>query len=161
MIAVIAGSFSPLTVGHCHLFEKAAAFCDELYILVGKNSEKGEGYPLKKRLDWIEKTLPTLKLGKCRVHCEILEGLLVRQARELNAQVIIKGVRNSVDFEYEQNQARVNAWLDPEIQTLYLCPDPEFAWISSSNVRELLRYGQDISRLVPFAVAQDLLYKEA
>ena len=144
-IGVFPGSFDPLTSGHYDLIERAAALVDCLYVAVLKNSDKTPLFTLKQRKEMIESAtalLPNVKVEAC-------EGLLVDFARQKGASVLFRGLRNQLDYEQETMLATVNHRLAPEIQTVCLFSKPEWTFLSSSIVKEMLRYGQDIRGLVP------------
>ena len=144
-IGVFPGSFDPLTSGHYDLIERAAALVDCLYVAVLKNSDKTTLFTLKQRKDMIESATAMLP----NVKVEAFEGLLVDFARQKGASVLFRGLRNQLDYEQETMLATVNHRLAPEIQTVCLFSKPEWTFLSSSIVKEMLRYGQDIRGLVP------------
>ena len=144
-IGVFPGSFDPLTSGHYDLIERAAALVDCLYVAVLKNSDKTPLFTLKQRKEMIESTTALLP----NVKVEAFEGLLVDFARQKGASVLFRGLRNQLDYEQETMLATVNHRLAPEIQTVCLFSKPEWTFLSSSIVKEMLRYGQDIRGLVP------------
>ncbi len=144
-IGVFPGSFDPLTSGHYDLIERAAALVDCLYVAVLKNSDKTPLYTLKQRKEMIESATALLP----NVKVEAFEGLLVDFARQKGASVLFRGLRNQLDYEQETMLATVNHRLAPEIQTVCLFSKPEWTFLSSSIVKEMLRYGQDIRGLVP------------
>ena len=144
-IGVFPGSFDPLTSGHYDLIERSAALVDCLYVAVLKNSDKTPLYTLKQRKEMIESATALLP----NVNVEAFEGLLVDFARQKGASVLFRGLRNQLDYEQETMLAIVNHRLAPEIQTVCLFSKPEWTFLSSSIVKEMLRYGQDIRGLVP------------
>ena len=144
-IGVFPGSFDPLTSGHYDLIERAAALVDCLYVAVLKNSDKTPLFTLKQRKEMIESATALLP----NVKVEAFEGLLVDFARQKGASVLFRGLRNQLDYEQETMLATVNHRLAPEIQTACLFSKPEWTFLSSSIVKEMLRYGQDIRGLVP------------
>lgn len=144
-IGVFPGSFDPLTSGHYDLIERAAALVDCLYVAVLKNSDKTPLFTLKQRKEMIESATALLPYVKV----EAFEGLLVDFARQKGASVLFRGLRNQLDYEQETMLATVNHRLAPEIQTVCLFSKPEWTFLSSSIVKEMLRYGQDIRGLVP------------
>ena len=144
-IGVFPGSFDPLTSGHYDLIERAAALVDCLYVAVLKNSDKTPLFTLKQRKEMIESTTALLP----NVKVEAFEGLVVDFARQQGASVLFRGLRNQLDYEQETMLATVNHRLAPEIQTVCLFSKPEWTFLSSSIVKEMLRYGQDIRGLVP------------
>lgn len=144
-IGVFPGSFDPLTSGHYDLIERAAALVVCLYVAVLKNSDKTPLFTLKQRKEMIESATALLP----NVKVEAFEGLLVDFARQKGASVLFRGLRNQLDYEQETMLATVNHRLAPEIQTVCLFSKPEWTFLSSSIVKEMLRYGQDIRGLVP------------
>ena len=144
-IGVFPGSFDPLTSGHYDLIERAAALVDCLYVAVLKNSDKTPLYTLKQRKEMIESATALLP----NVKVEAFVGLLVDFARQKGASVLFRRLRNQLDYEQEKMFATVNHPLAPEIQTVCLFSKPEWTFLSSSIVKEMLRYGQDIRGLVP------------
>ena len=144
-IGVFPGSFDPLTSGHYDLIERAAALVDCLYVAVLKNSDKTPLFTLKQRKEMIESATALLP----NVKVEAFEGLLVDFARQKGASVLFRGLRNQLAYEQETMLATVNHRLAPEIQTVCLFSKPEWTFLSSSIVKEMLRYGQDIRGLVP------------
>ena len=144
-IGVFPGSFDPLTSGHYDLIERAAALVDCLYVAVLKNSDKTPLFTLKQRKEMIESTTALLP----NVKVEAIECLLVDIARKKGASVLFRGLRNLLDYEQETILETVNHRLAPEIQTVCLFSKPEWTFLSSSIVKEMLRYGQDIRGLVP------------
>ncbi len=144
-IGIFPGSFDPLTSGHFDLIVRAAKLVDELYVAVLKNSDKTPLFTLEQRKEMILSATEELE----NVKVEAFEGLLVDFARQKGASVLFRGLRNQADFEQEMVLATVNQRLAPEIQTVCLLSKPEWNFVSSSIVKEMLRYGQDIHGLVP------------
>ncbi len=144
-IGIFPGSFDPLTSGHYDLIERAAALVDCLYVAVLKNSDKTPLFTLEQRKEMIQDATAALH----NVKVEAFEGLLADFARQKQAEVLFRGLRNQLDYEQEAMLATVNRRLAPEIQTVCLFSKPEWVFLSSSIVKEMLRYGQDIKGLVP------------
>ena len=142
--AVFPGTFDPFTIGHDALVRRALSVVDELYIAIGINTEKRTMLTLDERMQRIE----TLYKDEPSVRVVSYEGLTTDFAQSIGAQFIIRGVRNTIDFEYERNIADVNRMLTG-IDTLLLISEPEYAAISSSMVRELSHFGKDISKYLP------------
>ncbi len=152
MKGVYAGSFDPPTKGHLDIITRASALLDELVVLIGVNSAKTGSYPPTRRQLWLEEAcahLPNVKIMAA-------EGLTVENARALHADVLIRSLRNDADFDPEASIAWLNAGLKEGMETLFLIGKPEYAWISSTSVRELLKYGQSIEKLVPENVFKSL-----
>ena len=146
---IIPGSFDPMTIGHLSIIAKASKFFDNVVVAILNNSDKVGFLTLAERKEIAEKTCEGLK----NVNVITADGLLVDIAKSLNISHIVKGLRNTIDFEYEQNMAKINKALEPNIQTIYIPCDPEFDIISSSFVRELYRHNKKIEMYVhPCAV---------
>lgn len=144
-IAVYPGSFDPITIGHYEIIKRASKLYDQVTVLIMKNVHKNGLFEYSDRKELIEQAVSDLP----NVTVEISTGLLVDYLKENNIQIIIKGLRNSKDFEYEFEMDAINHILDPEIELLYLISDPKYIAISSSSVRELINYKADISSCVP------------
>ncbi len=142
--AIFPGSYDPFTIGHDALVRRALNLVDELYIAIGINTEKRTMQTLEERMQRIA----TLYKDEPRIHVVSYEGLTTDFAQSIGAQFILRGVRNTIDFEYERNIADVNKMLTG-IDTLLLISEPEYAAISSSMVRELAHFGKDISKYLP------------
>lgn len=151
-VAAFCGTFDPVTKGHLDLIERSSRLFDKVVVFISPNSLKNNMYPLEKRLEWLEKSCAHLN----NIECQIQSGLVVDACKSVNATVLIRGIRNTVDFEYEQNMAVMNHLLDDSIETICLLTKPELAFCSSSNVKELLKYGQDVSNLVPECILKEL-----
>lgn len=143
-IALFPGTFDPFTIGHQSLVSRGLALVDEIIISIGVNEKKQTYFSLEKRLNFISR----LYADDPRVVVMPYDSLTVDFAREVNAEFILRGIRTVNDFEYEKSIADVNRKLTG-IETFILFTEPEHTHISSSIVRELLRYGKDISQFVP------------
>lgn len=143
--AIFPGSFDPFTRGHEAVVEQALQLFDHVVIAIGDNVSKNSLLSLKNRLRLIRR----LYENNPKVSCVAYSTLTGDLAREVGAQAIIRGVRNTIDFEYERTMAQTNRRLFPEITTLLLFTPPELADVSSSTVRELLQFGHDVSEMIP------------
>ena len=143
--ALFAGSFDPFTNGHLDVLKQASEIFDEVIVAVAFNSEKRGFLPVEKKLDLIIKSIT----GLDNVSVDSYEGLTVDYAKKNNVNILVRGVRNSSDFEYEQQIAEVNKTLNPEIKTVFFTPNPENAFISSTIVREVYLNKGNISKFVP------------
>ena len=148
--AILAGSFDPFTLGHLDLVERSLTFCDNLIIAIGTNSTKNNTFSFLTKKKMIELSCASLK----GVSIGLFDNLLVNYAQKNNAQLLIRGVRSTTDFEYEMNLASINKELAPEIETIFIPTKHNLAIVSSSMVRELLKYKQDISRFVPKEISE-------
>ena len=142
--AIFPGTFDPYTVGHDALVRRALQIVDELYIAIGTNTAKQTMFTLDERMDRIA----TLYKDEPRIHVVSYEGLTTDFAQSIGAKFILRGVRSSIDFEYERNIADINRMLTG-IDTLLLISEPQYAAISSSMVRELAHFGKDITPYLP------------
>lgn len=146
---IIPGSFDPMTLGHLSIIMKASEMFDNVIVAILNNSDKKGFLSLLERKEIAEATCE----GMENVRVITADGLLVDLARSLGVKHIVKGVRNTIDFEYEQNMAKINKSLAPEIQTIYIPCDPAFEVVSSTFVRELHKNGKNIVAYVhPVAV---------
>ncbi len=143
-VAIFPGTFDPFTIGHAALVYRALNIVDELYIAIGINIEKRTMLTLDERLDRIK----TLYKDEPRIHVVSYEGLTTDFAQSVGAQFIIRGVRSTIDFEYERNIADINRMLTG-VETLFLISEPQYAAISSSMVRELAHFGKDVNKYLP------------
>lgn len=146
--AIFPGSFDPFTRGHEAVVEQATNLFDKVVIAIGDNVGKRSLLSLKDRLRLIRR----LYENNPKVECVAYSTLTGELAREMGAQAIIRGVRNTIDFEYERTMAQTNSRLFPELTTLLLFTPAELADVSSSTVRELLSFGQDVSEFLPKGV---------
>ena len=142
--AIFPGSFDPFTIGHYDIVMRGLQLFDEIIIGIGRNANKQSYFPLDERI----KTIQSVFAGEARVRVMVYEGLTINFAQAQNADCILRGVRSVQDFEYERNIADANKQLSG-IETVLLYTQPEYAHISSSLVRELHSYGNDISTLLP------------
>ena len=148
--AIYPGSFDPFTNGHLDIVKKAAALFDEVYVVIGVNSSKKRAFASEGMKEAIEQTLLDLNLENCTV-C-IHEGLVAEFARVNNIKYMIRGLRNNMDYNYEENIAAVNALINPQMENIFF--RAENAALSSSMVKELNCYHLDISQYVPPSVLQ-------
>lgn len=153
LIAVYPGTFDPITNGHIDLVRRACSIFDELVVGVATSGGSKEPYfALKERVVLAEQALekyPNVKV------CGF-DGLLVNFAREQQAKVVLRGLRAVSDFEFEFQLASMNRQLDSELESMFLTPAEEYAYISSSLVREIAQLGGDVSKFVPSAVVSAL-----
>ena len=152
-IAIYPGSFDPITKGHLDILKTAAGIFDKVIIAVARNSEKHGFLPVDVRVQLIEESVKDLK----NVEVDCFEGLTVEYAKKRGAEVLLRGLRTSFDFEYEMQLSQTNHALYNNIKTVFLITKPEFNFISSSCVREILINKGDIKGFVPEAVADYLI----
>ena len=143
-IVLFAGTFDPYTRGHHALVERALAMFDKVVVAVGRNLGKNCMFGLEERVAAIEKVY----VGNDRVSVAVYDALTMDFARSVGAVALLRGVRSVKDFEYERDIADINLRLGG-IDTVLLISEPEYASVSSSVVRELIKYGKDVSVLLP------------
>lgn len=147
-IGIFPGSFDPITVGHRHVILKAAEIVETLIVGIGINSTKKYHFTIEERLKWGKKTFfnhPNILVKK-------YEGLTVDFARKENAQFIFRGLRSSLDFEYEKQIAESNNIINKQIETIFLLANNKYAMISSSIVREIIKNGGNFDEFVPIDI---------
>ncbi|MCD7857993.1 MAG: pantetheine-phosphate adenylyltransferase [Clostridiales bacterium] len=142
---LFAGSFDPYTLGHHAIVKKAAKLFDELHILIGINALKQRQYPAQDMKAAIEEALAADGI----LHTKVVfhEGLVADYCAEEGIRYLVRGLRNGMDYDYEENIAEVNKLIHPELESIYFRAD--VTAISSSMVRELASYGKDVSPYVP------------
>ncbi|MBM5816626.1 MAG: pantetheine-phosphate adenylyltransferase [Cyanobacteria bacterium K_Offshore_surface_m2_239] len=152
MRALYPGSFDPLTLGHLDLIERGAVLFDGLVVAVLQNPSKTPAFPLERRLEQIQRAIAHLN----GVEVRSFDGLTVDMARACGAGVILRGLRAMSDFEFELQLAHTNKSLAPDLETLFLATAAHHSFLSSSVVKEVARFGGNVSRMVPPGVAEDL-----
>jgi len=156
--AVYPGSFDPLHNGHADIIRRAARIYDTLTVAVLDNPLKnGHAFTIDERLEILAEVVAPLP----NVRAERFEGLLADYMREVKGNVIVKGLRAISDFEYELQMAHLNRQLNPDVETTFIMTATRWSYVSSTRVRELARYGADISKLVPPATRLRLEAKAA
>lgn len=153
--AVYPGTFDPVTNGHVDLVERSLSIFDEVIVAVAENPKKKPLFSLKERISMFKK----VSAGYDRVVIEGFDGLLVDYVRKKRAVAIIRGLRAVSDFEYEMQMALMNRRLDNTIETVFMMPNQDYSFITSTIVREAASYGGDVSSLVPGIVVQKLKKK--
>ena len=147
-VALFPGSFDPFTAGHLNILKRALTMFDEVVVAVGVNIDKRGFFPNEKRIEIIEKATQNLE----GVRIMQYGNLTVDLCRELGIRHIVRGVRNMIDFETERSIADANRKLAPEVETIIIPTAQEFAHISSTAVRDILKHGGDTSLFVPEGV---------
>ncbi|MCI9411929.1 MAG: pantetheine-phosphate adenylyltransferase [Eubacterium sp.] len=155
--ALYPGSFDPVTYGHLDIIKRASKVVDEVIVAILKNNSKNPLFTLEERVRMLEDTteeFPNVKI-------QTFDGLTVDFARSVEAKVMIRGLRAVSDFESEMQIAQTNHSLDPDIDTMFFTTSLEYAFLSSTIVREVASYGSDVSNMVPAAVEKMLRKKYA
>jgi pantetheine-phosphate adenylyltransferase len=154
-IAVVPGSFDPITRGHLDVIERAAGIFDELHVLVVHNPGKTALLPIAQRVSLIQEAIADAKLPDNILVTSWSVGLLVDYCTDVGASVLVKGIRSEVDVAYETPMAIVNRDL-AGVETVFLLPSPEHSHVSSSLVRQVSALGGDVTPYVPPVVARFL-----
>ena len=144
-IAVFPGSFDPVTKGHESVIKRSLFLFDKLIIALGENSEKSSLFTLEQRLSWLHKLFGNEK----KISITQYTGLTVDFCREQGARFILRGLRTSADFEFERGIGQMNRLMEPGLETVFLLCEPEYASLSSSIVRDILRHKGDVSMFIP------------
>ncbi|WP_167131528.1 pantetheine-phosphate adenylyltransferase [Paramicrobacterium chengjingii] len=154
-IAVVPGSFDPVTLGHLDVIERAAPLYDELHVVVVHNPSKAALLPIAQRVALLEEAISEAGLSGNIVVSSWSVGLLVDYCTDVGASVLIKGIRSQIDVAYETPMAIVNRDL-AAVETMFMLPNPAHAHVSSSLVRQVAALGGDVTPYVPNAVASFL-----
>ena len=153
--AVFAGSFDPPTNGHLDIIKRASGLFDSVDVVVSVNPEKKYMFSQDERLEMMKNLISDFK----NVSVHAYEGLIVNYAKEVNAKVLVRGVRSANDFAYEFDLALMNQNLNNNIETVFLQSKEKYTIVKSSSIKELAKFGGDISRMVPEIVADKLKVK--
>jgi len=150
--AIYPGTFDPVTNGHIDIIKRACKIFDKIIVAVADNKDKNTMFDLKTRVEFMKKATKDFE----KVEVKSFNTLLVEFAKREKAFIIIRGLRAVSDFEYELQMGYANKSLDENIDTIYLMPSLENAFISSSVVRSILKYNGDVSHLVPKEIVKEL-----
>lgn len=151
-IAVVPGSFDPVTMGHMDVILRAAGIFDEVHVLVVHNPGKNAMLPISERMNLLKQSLEEMHAPQNITVASWSVGLLVDYCTEVGASVLVKGIRSQVDVAYETPMAIMNRSL-AGVETVFMLPDPAHAHVSSTLVRQVSEMGGDVSTYVPAAVA--------
>lgn len=150
--AVYPGSFDPITNGHLEMIERASRLFDKIYVLVSINPKKKYIFSNDERREMIEKACEGIK----NIEIVFYDSLVVDFAHKVNANCIIRGIRNHSDFDSEQQLAYYNNKLDSNIETILLFPTHKNLFVSSTSIKELVKFNQDIAEFVPAIIKQEI-----
>lgn len=151
-IALFPGTFDPPTYGHVNIIERASKLCDKLYVVVANNIEKKCMFSAEERKAMLEEITKDIQ----NVEVVIYSGLMTRFAKERNASIMFRGVRAVGDFNYEFELAMTNKQLNPQVETLFIPTDPKFFLVRSSQIKEMAKFGADITNMVPHFIAKKI-----
>ena len=147
-IAVFPGSFDPITRGHESVIRRALPIFEQVIIAIGENGEKKSFFTLEQRLAWLH----VIFAGEPKIEIATFSGLTVDFCKQKNASYILRGLRTAADFEFERGIGQMNKLMVPGIETVFLLCEPEYASLSSSIVRDIIRNGGDVRQFVPDGV---------
>jgi pantetheine-phosphate adenylyltransferase len=150
--ALFPASFDPITNGHVDIALRALRLFDRLVVAVAVNVAKAGTFSLEERLEMVSHAFQ----GDPAIEIRSFEGLTVDYAQEIGARAIIRGVRAMSDFEYEFEMALMNKHLFADVETVFMMPSQQFMFVSSSRLKELVRFGRDVEEFVPAEVAKQL-----
>ncbi len=148
-IAVIPGSYDPITFGHIDIIRRALPLFDEVIVAIGINSQKKNLFSLDERIRWIQEIFK----DEPKVKVDHFEGLTLHYCQKMKAKYLVRGIRNATDFDYERTISQIHNTIATDLETLFFIAKPELSHISSTIVRELILGGGDISAFVPDLVS--------
>ncbi|MGX7103258.1 pantetheine-phosphate adenylyltransferase [Gemella sanguinis] len=151
-IAIVPGSFDPITYGHIDIIKRSAQLFDEVIVAILVNPDKKYLFTLEEREEMINESIKDFK----NVKVDSFSGLLVNYAKKVNSTVIVRGLRAVSDFEYEMQLTFMNKALDDNIETFYMMANKQYSFISSSIVKGVSGFGADLSKFVPKHVEEKL-----
>lgn len=158
--ALYTGTFDPLTNGHVDIITRALRFCDELVVAIGVHPGKSPLFSAEERAEFVRKSCGHLvAVQSCKLSVLTYSGLSVAAAREAGATLLLRGLRNATDLDYEMEMASANAVMAPEIQTVFLAASPGVRHITATLVRQIALFGGDVSGFVPDVVAKAITVK--
>jgi pantetheine-phosphate adenylyltransferase len=159
-IALYAGSFDPVTNGHLDVVRQAARLADRLVLAIGVHPGKAPLFSADERLAMLQETCAGVaREAKCELACVTFSDLVVDAARKAGATILIRGLRDATDFDYEMQMAGMNATIAPAVQTVFLPASPAARPITATLVRQIAGMGGDVSAFVPAPVAARLKKK--
>lgn len=147
-IAIFPGSFDPFTLGHEDVVRRGLLVFDKVVIAIGHNTNKNRYFPL----ETIEMKIKQLFAEEPRVEVSVFKGLTGHFAESLGARFILRGLRNTTDFEYENTISQANHHINPRLETVFLITSPALSAINSSIVRELHKFGGNVNPLLPYEI---------
>lgn len=153
--AIYPGSFDPITMGHLDLIQRISPLYDEVVVVISENKNKNYLFKNSERVWMVQESLRHLN----NVRVDLYQGLTINYARQVGAQVIVRGLRAVVDFEYEMAMANMNKKLAPDIETALIFASPDCYYISSRAIKEIAQFGGNLEGMVPSPAKELLLQK--
>ena len=144
-IAVFPGSFSPFTIGHQSIIDRALPLFEKIIIAIGINAKKTQYFSIEERIKWAN----DVYINNPKIVVKFYEGLTVDFCKKENANFILRGLRDAHDFKFEKNIAQMNNSLNTNIETIFLITPPEISHISSTIIRDIIKNGGDVSKFIP------------
>lgn len=151
-IAILPGSFDPITNGHVDIVERALPLFDELIVAIGVNTQKKYLFSLEERINWIQQVFK----DEPKVKVESYNGLTINYCKARGANYIIRGIRSAADFEYEKTIAHLNNTMEPSIETILILSKAELSSVSSTIVREIIIGAGDVSKFIPKSIVESV-----
>lgn len=146
------GTFDPITLGHTDIIDRGIDLFDKIVIGIGLNSNKAPMFKLEDRIAWIKE----IYKNEPKIEVASYTGLTIDFCKQIDAKYILRGIRYVSDFEYEKAIADANRTIAPEIETIFLTPVPKYSSIASTLVRDIYKYGGDVSSFLPEAVLEGI-----
>jgi len=147
-VALFPGSFDPFTNGHYDIVIRGLKLFDEIVVAIGQNTKKQRYFPLELMIEKVTETFANEDHIKVVTYNELTASFV----KKFNARFLLRGLRNTTDFEYENSIAQVNTYLNADLESVFLITSPEYAAINSSIIREVHRYDGDISAFLPYSL---------
>ncbi|MEP5613532.1 MAG: pantetheine-phosphate adenylyltransferase [Cyclobacteriaceae bacterium] len=147
--AIFPGSFDPFTKGHYDIVIRSLPLFDKVVVAIGHNTQKNNRYF---EIDWMVDKISSIFIDEDRVEVMVYDELTAELAKKLKASFLVRGLRNTTDFEYENSISQVNRTINDDLETVFLITSPELAQISSSIIREVHRYGGDVKTFLPYEI---------
>lgn len=147
--AIFPGSFDPFTKGHYDIVVRSLDLFDKVIIAIGHNNQKNKRYF---ELDWMVEKINSSFANDDRVEVMVYDELTADLAKKVDAEFLVRGLRNTTDFEYENSISQINRYLNAGLETVFLITSPELSPISSSIIREVHKYGGDVNPFLPYKV---------
>jgi pantetheine-phosphate adenylyltransferase len=147
--AIFPGSFDPFTKGHYDIVVRSLDLFDKVIIAIGHNNQKNKRYF---ELEWMVEKINSSFVNEDRVEVLVYDELTADLAKKVNAEFLVRGLRNTTDFEYENSISQINRYLNTGLETVFLITSPELSPISSSIIREVHKYGGDVNPFLPYEV---------